>query len=426
MNVLIIGGGGREHCLAWKISESPRVKNIYAAPGNAGIARLAECARISTGEIDRLADFCAVKKIDMAVIGPEAPLALGITDVLTEKGIRVFGPSGIAAKLESSKVFCKQFLQKHGIPSANSEEFDDMEKAFSHLEEAAYPLVVKADGLCAGKGVVICSSREDAENAVKDMMSSRVFGEAGSRLLIEEYLQGEEASFMVISDGDNFVPLLPSQDHKTAYEGDRGPNTGGMGAYAPTPILNSHPRQAVVESIIKPVITKMAEEGSPFKGVLYAGLILTETGPKVLEFNVRFGDPEAQAVLPLLQTDITELLEGAVEGGLGKQQPSWRDETAVCVVMASKGYPGEYETGKIIKGIAGAEEKGALVFHAGTRREGDDILTDGGRVLGVTATAASVQESIDKAYAAVREIKFEGAFYREDIGWKALKHSGTR
>ncbi len=426
MNILIIGGGGREHCLAWKISRSPGVKKIYAAPGNAGIAEIAECADIRADEIEKLADFCLEKKIDLAAAGPEAPLALGVADLFTRKGIKIFGPSKEAARIESSKVFCKDFLKKHGIPSAASETFDEAWKAFDYLKTADYPLVVKADGLCAGKGVTVCGSENEADEAVRLIMEDKVFAAAGERVLIEEYLRGEEVSFMVLTDGKNIAPLMPSRDHKAALDGDRGPNTGGMGAYAPTLILNTHPRQVVLEKIIEPVIRKMAEEGAPYRGVLYAGLMLTETGPKVLEFNARFGDPETQAVLPLLKTDIVELMQKCAEGGLDSRSLEWSSDTAVCVVMASGGYPGKYETGKKITGIDKALARGAEVFHAGTRKENGDILTDGGRVLGVTAAGESAQSAVDRAYQAVREINFEGAYYREDIGWKALKHDGAK
>ncbi len=425
MNILIIGGGGREHCLAWKISQSPGVKKIYAAPGNAGISEIAECADIGVTEIERLAEFAIEKKIDLAVAGPEAPLALGITDIFSRRGIRIFGPSMEAARLESSKVFCKEFLQKHGIPSADSETFSDPRKALGYLKTANYPLVLKADGLCGGKGVSICASAKEAEKAVREIMEDKIFSSAGDRILVEDYLQGEEVSFMVLTDGENIFPLIPSQDHKTVFEGDKGPNTGGMGAYAPTLILNTHPRQVVLDEIIEPVIKKMAGDGSPYRGVLYAGLMMTETGPKVLEFNARFGDPEAQAVLPLLETDIVELMESCVDGGLNSRSAAWRKDTAVCVVMASAGYPGKYETGKKITGIDKAAGCGALIFHAATRREGEALLTSGGRVLGLTALGDSPQAAIDRAYQAVRAIKFEGAYYREDIGWKALKHAGT-
>ncbi len=423
MKVLVIGGGGREHCLCHKISQSPRVKKIYAAPGNAGTEDCAE--RVGTGaeEIDRLADFAAREKIDLTVAGPEAPLAAGIADRFSESGLRIFGPSARAAKLESSKVFCKEFLERNGIPAAHGETFDDPRGALSYIESADYPLVVKADGLCAGKGVVICAAKEDAREAVREIMEEKVFSSAGEKIVVEEFLTGEEVSFMAVSDGESYVPLLPSQDHKAAYEGDKGPNTGGMGAYAPARILNSRGRKAAMEQIIEPALRKMAEDGTPYRGVLYGGLILTSEGPKVLEFNARFGDPETQAVLPLLNTDIVELMEAAVEGSLKGLAAEWKRQTAVCVVMASRGYPGKYEKGKKITGIDKARESGALVFHAGTERKNGELVTAGGRVLGVTALAGSVQKAIDSAYLAVRNIKFEGAYYREDIGWKALRHA---
>ncbi len=424
MRILIIGNGGREHCLAWKIALSPRVKKIFSAPGNAGMESVSERVDIPADDIDRLAEFALKEKIDLAVAGPEAPLALGITDIFRQKNIKIFGPSRRAAMLETSKIFCKDFLLKNKIPCASSEAFSESSGAFKYLKSAYYPLVVKADGLCAGKGVYICDCEKDAKKAVSLIMEDKIFKSAGDKILFEDFLQGEEVSFMVITDGENFIPLLPSQDHKSAYDGDRGPNTGGMGAYAPTKILNSHPKQIVLDSIIAPVIKAMADSGAPYRGLLYAGLMLTPEGPRVLEFNARFGDPETQAVLPLLKTDLIELLLGSAENTLKSNAAEWSSRSAVCVIMASGGYPGKYETGKVISGIDKAAGRGALIFHAGTQKKNGALVTSGGRVLGVTAAADTIGQAIDSAYGAVREIKFEGAYYREDIGWKALKHTG--
>ncbi len=425
MKVLVVGGGGREHALCWKLAQSPRVEKVYCAPGNAGIAEepKCECVPISPMDFEALSAFVLEKGIDFTLVGPEDPLARGLADHFEKKRLRVFGPSAQAARIEASKVFTKELLARHGIPTAAFEVFDDPGEARRYVEKKGAPIVVKADGLCAGKGVVVCRSVEEALEAIDRIMIEKVFGEAGNRVVIEECLFGEEASFMVITDGETVLPLPTSQDHKPLLDGDKGPNTGGMGAYSPAPVVTPELSEVILETIMKPVIRALAKEGVPYRGVLYGGLMICEGRPYVLEFNCRFGDPEAQPVLMRLETDLVELVERAFEGRLAEAEVRVRPEAAVCVVMASKGYPGKYEKGKVITGLSEvARMENVKVFHAGTARKDGEIVTAGGRVLGVTALAPDIPSAIKRAYEAVEKIHFEGAHYRRDIGAKALKH----
>ena len=420
MNVLVIGGGGREHALVWKIAQSPKVDRIYCVPGNGGIARMAECVDIEVTDIKGLLSFAQKKKIDLTVVGPELPLTLGIVDRFTEKGLRVFGPSQAAAELEGSKAFAKKVMKKYNIPTADYAAFTDPNEAIAYIHGHEPPMVLKADGLAAGKGVLICHNRAEAFEGVEQIMKDRAFGQAGATLVIESFLKGEEASVLAITDGEHLAVLPPAQDHKAIFEGDQGPNTGGMGAYAPAPLVDGKTLDLVVEKVLKPTLKGMAAEGRPYKGVLYAGLMMTAGGPQVLEFNCRFGDPETQAVLPLLKTDLINLMEAAIDGSLDACPVELHDGAAVCVVMAAGGYPGAYEKGKVIHGLDPVPGD-VLVFHSGTQVKGGDVLTSGGRVLGVTGRDKSLPKAMEKAYAAVGRIAFDGAYYRRDIGQKALK-----
>ncbi|HFC97277.1 MAG TPA: phosphoribosylamine--glycine ligase [Thermosulfurimonas dismutans] len=429
MKVLVVGGGGREHALCWKLARSPRVERIYCAPGNAGIAaeEKCECVPLDPFDFEALSRFAKEKGVDFTVVGPEDPLARGLSDHFAKEGLKVFGPSAAAARIEASKVFTKELLAQYGIPTAAFEVFDDPEAAKRYIEKKGIPIVVKADGLAAGKGVVVARSLEEAFSAVDRIMVERVFGEAGARVVIEECLCGEEASFMVLTDGETVLPLPSSQDHKPLLDGDRGPNTGGMGAYSPAPVVTEALAEEIMEGIMKPTIRALAQEGAPYFGVLYAGLMIVKGRPYVLEFNCRFGDPEAQPVLMRLETDLAELIEAAFSGRLAECEVRVRPEAAVCVVMASGGYPGRYEKGKLIAGIEEAERiPGVKVFHAGTTRKDGRLVTSGGRVLGVTALAEDIPQAMRKAYQAVERIHFEGVHFRRDIGAKALRHLPPR
>ena len=422
MNILVVGSGGREHAIVWKIAKSRRVKKIYCAPGNPGIAQLAECVDIKADDISGLRDLAIREKIDLTIVGPEVPLTLGIVDSFEDKGLKVFGPLKKAAEIEGSKIFAKNLMQKYGIPTGGYKVFKDSREAKEYIKEHSYPLVVKADGLAAGKGVIICKTKEDALDAIKLIMEKKVFGRAGDRVIIEEFLKGEEASFLAITDGKQVIPLPPCQDHKAVFDGDRGPNTGGMGAYSPTPIITPKLKEDIMDNIMVPTIKAMGKEGRPYKGVLYAGLMITGNGPMVLEFNCRFGDPETQPIMMRLKNDLVDVLLSAVEGKLNKIKLKCDNKFALCVVMAAKGYPGGYEKGKEIKGIDDASRlNDIVVFHACTALNDSKLVTAGGRVLGVTAMGVGVKRAINKAYEAVSRIKWEGVHYRKDIGEKAIR-----
>jgi len=425
MKALILGGGGREHVLAWKIAQSEGVSRVFCAPGNPGIARMAKgtCVPIDVMDFDALDDFIVSNGIVLIVVGPEAPLAGGAVDRLSKPGRFVFGPTQAAAQLEASKSFAKAFMARHAIPTASYAEFTDADAAVGYVREQGAPIVIKADGLAAGKGVTVAQTIEDAEAAIDDTMRSRQFGEAGPRVVVEEFLAGEEASILAFCDGATVLPLTSSQDHKPAYDGDAGPNTGGMGAYSPAPVVTPELAAEIEERILKPCVRGMASEGTPFRGLLYAGLMIAEDGPKVVEFNVRFGDPEAQAVLPRVANDIVPLLTACCDGTLTGRELTYGPAAAVTVVMASGGYPGEYDQGKPIAGLDAAEAAGCVVFHAGTREDEGAIVTSGGRVLAVTAVGDDLAETIERAYAGVDAIHFDGAHYRTDIGQKALDRS---
>ncbi len=420
MKVLVVGGGGREHALCWKIKQSILVKELYCAPGNGGTAKIAENIPIKAEDVDAIVDFVKNTKIDFVVIGPEAPLNLGIVDMLEREGVMAFGPSKRAALLEGSKVFAKNIMRKYGIPTADFEVFDDAEKAKKYIVDQNKPLVVKADGLAAGKGVYVCKTKEEAINAINDIMVKRVFGSAGDKVIIEDCLEGEEASFLVFTDGEAIIPMDSSQDHKRVYDNDEGPNTGGMGAYSPAPVVNKEVFEKVMNKIIYPIIKGMNNEGIPFKGVLYAGLMIKDNEPYVLEFNTRFGDPEAQPLLVRIKNDIVPVLMGCIDGKLGNEYLLWDERPAVCVVIASGGYPGEYKKGFEIKGLDDIDNENIYVFHAGTKMVDNKIYTDGGRVLGVTALGDTILNAIENAYIGVSKISFEGMHYRKDIGKKAI------
>lgn len=420
MKIFVIGSGGREHTLVWKIAQSSRVQKIFCAPGNGGMTELAECVDIAADNISALVDFAKDQAVDLTVVGPEAPLVSGIVDAFDREGLRVFGPDQAAARLEGSKVFAKEFMHRNGIPTAAFMSFDSVEDARGFLKSTRYPLVVKADGLAAGKGVFICHVEDEAFKALEEIQEH--MSGAADKILIEECLQGEEVSILAISDGEKFVILESSQDHKRIFDDDLGPNTGGMGAYSPAPVIDDVLMAKVESQVIAPTIRGMSREGYPFKGVLYAGLMMTDEGPMVLEYNVRFGDPEAQAVLPRMKTDLVDVMIAACEGRIGDVQVSWDQQACVCVVMTSGGYPGSYEKGKVIQGLQEVRElPDTVVFHAGTRMDNGRVVTAGGRVLGVTALGQGIEDAIRKAYAAVDRICFDRCFFRRDIGAKALK-----
>lgn len=422
MKVLVVGSGGREHALVWKLSQSPVVEALYCAPGNAGCQQLAEPVAISETDIAGLCRFAQEQRIDLTVVGPETPLALGITDVFAEQGLRVFGPSQAAAQLEASKAFAKTFMQSHGIPTADVEIVDDVEAARAYIHQHDGPLVVKADGLAAGKGVMVCHTREEALEAVHLTMVERIFGEAGDRVLLEAFLPGEEASFHVLTDGERILPMPTSQDHKRAFDNDQGPNTGGMGAYSPAPVITDALQARILDDIVKPAIRGMAARGTPYRGVLYTGLMIVDGDPFVVEFNVRFGDPETQPLLVRLDEDLLPLLDRAAQGCLEDRPLSITPDAAVCVVMAAEGYPGSYRKGLPIEGLERASaENQTWVFHAGTACQEDQITTNGGRVLGVTARGASVATAIERVYHTISGITWPGAQYRRDIGYRAMQ-----
>jgi phosphoribosylamine---glycine ligase len=422
MRILVIGSGGREHALAWKLAQSPRAMKLFCAPGNAGIADVAECVPIPATDIDALAAFAAEQKVGLTIVGPETPLCAGVVDAFQARGQRIFGPNQRAARLEGSKVFTKQILLKYNIPTAAAAIFDDADAARAHLRKVGAPIVVKADGLAAGKGVIVAASVEEAEQAIAEIMEEKVFGTAGAQVVIEECLHGEELSVMALVDGRSFRMLASAQDHKRALDGDRGPNTGGMGSYSPTPVLDEK-LDTQIADIFQQTLVGLRSEGIDYRGVLYAGLMLTERGPQVLEFNCRFGDPETQVVLPRLESDLVDALEATIDGSLDRLPLAWKPDTAVCVVMAAGGYPGPYERGRPIAGLKqAAKSDNVCVFHAGTRRHEDGrTVTDGGRVLGVTGLGNTIENAARRAYEAVEQIHFDGAHFRRDIAARAMR-----
>ena len=426
MKVLVVGSGGREHALVWKLAQSPQISALYCAPGNAGICQQAQSVPLAADDIRALRDFATAERIDLTVVGPELPLALGISDVFAERGLAVFGPSQAAAQLEASKAFAKSFMWEHGIPTAEAVICDDFATAEKYIRQRGGPLVVKADGLAAGKGVAVCHTRDEALYAVQQAMQERVFGDAGCRVLLEDYLVGEEASFHVLVDGEHVVSLTPAQDHKRIYDADQGPNTGGMGAYSPVPVVTDTVAERIMTEIIEPTVQGMAARGTPYRGVLYAGVMIVEERPYVVEFNARFGDPETQVLLVRLTDDLLPLLDGAARGQLHGLRADVVGDAAVCVVMAAEGYPGAYATGLPIAGLESvAESANTWVFHAGTAVSDRRIVTSGGRVLGVTARAPAIALAVQQAYQTVAQIQWPGAHYRRDIGFRALQRASS-
>ena len=421
MKLMVVGGGGREHAIIRKLKENPSIDKIYALPGNGGIAQDAECVAIGAKDIDGIVDFAVKNGIEFAVVAPDDPLALGAVDRLEEKGIPCFGPRQNAALIESSKAFAKDLMKKYSIPTAAYETFDDMDKALAYVKTAPLPIVVKADGLALGKGVLICQTREEAEEAVRSMMESRVFGDSGARVVIEEFLEGPEVSVLSFTDGETIVPMISSMDHKRALDGDQGLNTGGMGTIAPNPFYTEEVAKRCMEEIFLPTIRAMKAEGRPFKGCLYFGLMVTKDGPKVIEYNCRFGDPETQVVLPLLKSDLFTIMRAVSQGRLSEVPVAFSDEAACCLIIASGGYPAHYEKGKEVIVTDAAKLSQAEVFHAGTALKDGKLVTSGGRVLGLTCTAPTLAEAVAKAYDAAKGITFEGAYHRGDIGARALK-----
>lgn len=420
MKVLVVGSGGREHALCWKIAQRPDTE-IYVAPGNIGMVDVATLVNIKVDDIAGLVDFAKAEGIDLTVVGPELPLTLGIVDAFQEAGLACFGPNKAAAKLEGSKAFSKELMKKYGIPTAAFDTFTDVDKAKAFVDEIGVPCVVKADGLAAGKGVIICMTREEADKAIEDMLTDHAFGDASATIVIEEYMVGPEVSVLAFADGKSVLPMVSAQDHKRIFDGDKGPNTGGMGAYSPAPVYTEALSAEVNKTIIEPTIAAMAAEGTPFTGILYTGLMLTEKGPRVLEYNVRFGDPETQPIMVRMKSDIVALFQACVDGKLDEATLEWHDEAAVCVIMASGGYPASSEKGVPIHGLDDIAAEEAIVFHSGTAEKDGEIVTNGGRVLGVTAKDATIKGAIDKAYAAVEKINFDHMQFRRDIGARALQ-----
>ncbi len=421
MKVLVIGSGGREHALVWKIKQSKKVQKIFCAPGNGGMTRIAKCVNLKADNIKGLADFASRNKINLTVVGPEQPLAQGIVDEFQRRKLKIFGPEKKAARLESSKVFAKEFMQKYHIPTAAFKVFDNMADAIGFCKGIEYPAVIKVDGLAAGKGVIIIKNFEHASETIEQIFEHKMFGSAGAKVVVESFLEGQEVSVMAITDGKTIIPMLPSQDHKQAFEGDKGPNTGGMGAFCPAGFVDGETLEQIQEYILNPTINGLHQENIPYRGVIYAGLMLTQHGPKVLEFNCRFGDPETQVVLPLLKSDLVEIMLAAVDKRLGSVgQFEWRNGAAACVVITSKGYPDKYTTGQRISGLQNTRSAGCYVFHAGTRREDNHLVTSGGRVLGVMGMDNDLRSALAKSYNLVKRIKFEGATFRRDIGFRVL------
>lgn len=423
MKVMIVGGGGREHALAWKIAQSPLVGEVMCVPGNGGMAEIGECVKADVSDAGALADLAENRVVDFTVVGPEAPLVDGIVDVFEKRGLRIFGPGREAAMIEGSKYFAKSTMEKHGVPTGGARLFTSFDEAREHVESLSPPVVVKADGLAAGKGVTVAEDIATAVEALNDCLVERIFGEAGSRVLVEEFLDGPEVSILSLSDGKNLEHMVPSQDHKRIYDGDRGPNTGGMGAYSPVPLLDPGTESEIHSRVMEATVRGMAADGIPYHGVLYGGLILTGDGVQVLEFNVRFGDPEAQAVLPRLENDLVPGLLATVDGGIDEYHMEWSPRYCVCVVLASGGYPGKYETGFPIRGLkAASSEPEVEVFHAGTRMEDGRVVTSGGRVLNVVALGSDFENARGLAYQAVEMIDFEGMYYRKDIGHRVSQN----
>lgn len=422
MRILVIGSGGREHSLVWKISQSRLVDKVFCAPGNGGISEIAECIDISQTDLERLLDFVKKERIDLTVVGPEAALVRGIVDIFEREGLKIFGPDKKAARLEASKVFVKELMAKYNIPTASFKVFSDSKKAKDYIKEKGVPLVIKADGLAQGKGSIVCNTEEETELAIKSIMEDRIFGDSGTKIVVEECLEGEEASVIVITDGKSVIPLASSQDHKRIFDGDKGSNTGGMGAYSPTPLITKEVFKEIMERIIYPTIKGMDKEGLSYRGVLYAGIMVTKEGPKTLEFNVRYGDPENQVIMPRLKTDLVEVMLATLEKKLSRYKNlEWDKRSCLCVVISSRGYPGDYKTGYLISGLEEIKNlKDIIVFHAGTKRKDGEFLTSGGRVLGVTGLGEDIREAIDKTYQAVGKIHFEGMHFRRDIGKRAL------
>ncbi len=424
MKILVIGGGGREHALVWKIAQSPLVDKVYCAPGNPGTEMLAENVSIRVDELDKLLLFAQANSIDLTVVGPEQPLSLGIVDLFEANGLKIFGPSKDAAYIEGSKAFSKDLMHKYNLPTAAYGVFTDLAEAEAFIDRTGAPIVVKADGLAAGKGVIIAQTKNEAMDAARDMLCGNAFGDAGSRVVIEEFLTGEEASFLVITDGRNIIPLASAQDHKAVFDGDLGPNTGGMGAYSPAPVVTADIHQKAMQQVLRPAIDGMAAEGRPYRGVLYAGLMVKDGCVKTLEFNARFGDPECQPLLMRMKSDIVPVLLAVANGDLAGLDIEWHDKAAVCVVMAAEGYPGDYRKGDVIDGLdQAAKQHDVYVFHAGTTNQAGKCVTNGGRVLGVTALGSTVQEAIAAAYKGVACINWPGVQYRSDIGRKALNRA---
>ncbi|QUY46753.1 phosphoribosylamine--glycine ligase [Serratia plymuthica] len=423
MNILIIGNGGREHALAWKAAQSPLADNVYVAPGNAGTAlepNLTNVA-ISATDIPALVAFAQSHDIGLTIVGPEAPLVIGVVDAFQAAGLKIFGPTQAAAQLEGSKAFTKDFLARHNIPSAEYQNFTDVEPALAYVRSKGAPIVIKADGLAAGKGVIVAMTLQEAEDAVQDMLAGNAFGDAGHRIVVEEFLEGEEASFIVMVDGENVVPMATSQDHKRVGDGDTGPNTGGMGAYSPAPVVTDEIHQRAMDQVIWPTVRGMAAEGNTYVGFLYAGLMISADGqPKVIEFNCRFGDPETQPIMLRLRSDLVELCLAGEEGKLNEKTSEWDERPALGVVLAAGGYPGDYSNGDVIQGLPQQESADGKVFHAGTRMQGDDVVTNGGRVLCATALGATVAEAQQRAYQLAKGIQWQGSFCRSDIGYRAI------
>ncbi len=423
MKILVVGGGGREHAIIKKLKESPKVTELFAAPGNGGIAEDAVCVDIKATDVDAIVDFATKEKMDYVVVAPDDPLVLGMVDALAEKGIPAFGPRKLAARIEGSKAFSKDLMKKYGIPTAEYEVFEDATRAMEYIQsKGKYPVVIKADGLALGKGVLICETEQQAQDGLKSMLEDKIFGNSGSRVVVEEFLTGPEVSVLSFTDGKTIKPMVSSMDHKRALDGDKGLNTGGMGTIAPNPYYTPEVAQQCMDAIFLPTIRAMEQEGCPFTGCLYFGLMLTPNGPKVIEYNCRFGDPETQVVLPLLQGDLLEIMLATTNGTLEQTPVEFAQSSAACVILASGGYPQKYATGKIISGLEKGQlaNKSALVYHAGTKQTPEGLATSGGRVLGVTAVADTLQQAIQKAYTAAENISFEGMHFRKDIGQRAL------